>query len=334
MFIRRLLVVAAVVVLLVASGCAEVKSRVGTYGPGELKEKEIGLVKISQDTVWQGRIRITGDVLVDEGVTLTIMPGTVIRFDTIEPKLDRDGGHNMMGLGSPYFPGAEIIVRGRILAVGTADSPIVFTSSDPMAKPGIWGAINLLGSNGNVVEYCKIFYAYNGVHNHASTAVVLNNIFSNNGTAISFKKADYNHPCWMFIEHNIIKGNLSGIAFRYSIANIAFNDISDNKYFGIWIKEGTDSRISYNNITGNGKGVYLYKAPFTRMNYNNIYGNVEYNIALAELNPEDVDATMNWWGTTDGSKIAETIFDHATDDTLGTVHFEPMMKHRVTGTLR
>jgi len=333
MLIRVLLAAASVAVLLIAAGCAEVRSRVDIYEPGELKEKSMGLVEIGEDTVWQGRIRITGDVLVREGATLTIMPGTVIRFDTIEPKLDKDGGRNMFGLDSPYFPGAEIIVRGRILAVGTSDSPIVFTSSDAMARPGIWGAINLLGSNGNVIEYCRVFYAYNGIHNHASTAVVLNNVFSNNGTALSFKKADFDHPCWMFIEHNVIRGNLSGIAFRHSIANIAFNDISGNEYYGIWIKEGTDSRISYNSITGNGKGVYLYKAPFTRMNYNNIHGNTEYNIAMAELNPEDVDATMNWWGTTDVSSISETIFDHAVDDTLGFVRFEPMMKHRVTGTL-
>ncbi len=331
----RVLAFAVLVLLTVfGPGCAEVRSRVDIYEPGELTEQNIGLVELDKDTVWQGRIRVTGDVLVKEGATLTVLPGTIVRFDTIEPKLDVDGGRNMLGLDSPYFPGAEIIVRGRIIAVGTADSPIVFTSSDPAARPGIWGAINLLGSNGNVIEYCRIFYAYNGIHNHASTAVVLNSIFSQNGTAMSFKKADFEHPCWMFIEHNVIKSNLSGIAFRYSIANIAFNNISDNEFYGIWIKEGTDARISYNDISGNGKGIYLYKAPYTSINYNNILGNREYNIAMAEQNPEDVEATMNWWGTTDASEIAQTFFDNASDDTLGRVVFEPMMRHKVTGIVK
>lgn len=333
MYIRAWVPAALVALIVIVSGCAAVESRVAIYEPGELTEKSIGLVEINEDAVWRGRIRITGDVLVKEGVTLTIMPGTVVRFDTLEPKLEADGGRNMLGLDSPYFPGAEIIVRGRIIAVGTTDSPIVFTSSDRAAKPGVWGAINLLGSNGNVIEYCRIFYAYNGIHNHASTAVVLNSVFMENGTALSFKKADFDHPCWMFIEHNVIKGNLSGIAFRYSIANIAFNDISDNEFYGIWIKEGTDSRISYNDIKRNGKGIYLYKAPFTRINYNNILDNLEYNIAMAELNPNDVDARENWWGTTDSASIAETLFDRSADEELGRVVFEPVMRHRVTGTL-
>ena len=320
--------------LLSLMGCSAVQSRVAWYEPGELVEKEAGLYNILEDTVWSGRIRITGDVYVKEGVTLTILPGTVVRFDTIEPKLEEQGGRNMLGLDSPYFPGAELIVRGRLLAVGTKDRPIIFTSSDRAAKPGAWGAINLLGSNGNVVEYCRISYAYNGVHNHASTAVVINNVFSQNGTALSFKKADFNHPCWMFVEHNTIVGNKSGISMRNAIANVAFNDIRDNEFYGIWVREGTDSRIAYNDITGNGKGVYLYLAPPTKISYNNIHDNKEYNIAMAEENPSDVDATGNWWGTTDNAAIKKTIFDKASDAALGSVVIEPMMKHAVTGTIK
>ena len=319
---------------LVLTGCAQLRSRLDVYGPGELSEKEVGLYNIMEDTVWEGKIRITGDVYVKEGATLTIMPGTVIRFDTIEPKLEEQGGRNWLGLDSPYFPGAEIIVRGRILAVGTPDRPIVFTSSDQAATPGSWGAINLLGSNGNVIEYCKVYYAYNGVHNHASTAVVLNSEFSNNGTALSFKKADFEHPCWMFIEHNRIAGNKSGISLRDCIANIAFNVIEDNEFYGLWIKEDTDSRIAFNSIAGNGKGVYLYKAPFTKISYNNIHDNTEYNIVMAEENPNGVDATMNWWGTTDPSKITPTFFDKDADDTLGKITFEPVMDHMITGVTR
>jgi len=332
--VRFLSVFILAVVFFSISGCAAISSRVDVYEPGELKEKEIGLYNIMEDTVWSGRIRVTGDVYVKEGATLTIMPGTVIRFDTIEPKLEEQGGRNMLGLDSPYFPGAEIIVRGRIIAVGTPDQPIVFTSSDKAATPGVWGAINLLGSNGNAIEFCRIYYAYNGIHNHASTAVVLNDVFSRNGTAISFKKADFNHPCYMFIEHNRIVDNKSGIAFRNSIADIAFNDISDNEFFGLWIREGTTARIGYNDIMGNGKGIYLYKAPPTKINYNNISGNKEYNIAMAEENESDVDARYNWWGTKDAKEIAKTFFDKSSDDTLGKVTFMPIMEHKITGTTR
>jgi len=316
------------------SGCAALGDRVEGYGAAELEEREAGLVTIEKDTVWEGRIRVTGDVLVKEGATLTVKPGTVVRFDTLDAKLDKDGGRNMLGLDSPYFPGAEIIVRGRILAVGTSDRPITFTSSDKAAKPGAWGAINLLGSNGNVIEYCRIYYAYNGVHNHASTAVVTNNVLSGNGTALSFKKADFNHPCWMFIEHNTITGNLSGISARNCIANVAFNDISKNEYYGVWIREGVDARVAYNDITENGKGIYLYKSEPLKISYNNIYRNKEYNIAMAEENPNNVDARENWWGVADKAKIEASIFDGRTDEALGKVEFEPFMEHSITGTVK
>ena len=333
-FRRRLLLLITAALLSSLYGCTMLGSRVDVYAPGELKEKEFGLYNILEDTVWSGNIRVTGDVFVKEGATLTILPGTVVKFDTIEPKLEETGGRNMLGLDSPYFPGAELIVRGRIIAVGTKDQPITFTSSDRAAKPGSWGAINLLGSNGNVIEYCRVYYAYNGIHNHSSTAVVLNNVFSSNGTALSFKKADFNHPCWMFIEHNMVVGNKSGISLRNSIANIAFNDIRDNEFYGIWVREGTDSRIAFNDITGNGKGIYLYLAPPTKISYNNIYGNREYNIAMAENNPEGVDASNNWWGTTDAAAIAKTFFDKTADETLGKVSFEPITRHEITGTVK
>lgn len=329
--INRAVKLFAVIMAIVSlAGCASLSERTKVYAPADLNEQEYGLTTIETDTVWSGRINITGDVMVKEGATLTVMPGTVVRFDTIEPKLDKDGGRNMLGLDSPYFPGAEIIIRGRLVAVGTADNPITFTSADASAKPGSWGAINLLGSNGNVVEYCRVYYAYNGVHNHASTAVVLNSVFSYNGTALSFKKADFNHPCWMFIEHNRIVENKSGISCRNSIANVAFNDISNNEFFGIWIREGTEgSRFAYNTISGNAKGIYLYKAPKTSINYNNILANSEYNIAMAEENPDSVDASNNWWGTTDPKAIELTIYDHAADEALGTVAFQPVMDHKV-----
>ena len=316
------------------AGCAAVESRMDVYSKGELAEKEYGLHSIIEDTVWSGKIRITGDVYVKDGVTLTILPGTVIRFDTIEPKLEEAGGRNMLGLDSPYFPGAEIIVRGRIIAVGTPDMPIVFTSSDKDAKPGVWGAINLLGSSGNIIENCRVYYAYNGVHNHASGATVQNCVFSYNGTALSFKKADFETPCTMLIEHNRIVENKSGISARNSSAVISFNDIQDNEFYGIWIREGTDLRVAFNDIKRNGKGIYLYKAPPTRIGYNNIMENKEYNIAMAEDNPEGVDATYNWWGTTDAKAIAAGIFDKSADESLGKVVFQPMMEHVVTGTVK
>lgn len=72
---------------------------------------------------------LKGYVYVKDGVTLTIEPGTTIVSDVVEK-------------------GALCIERGgKIMAEGTADKPIVFTSGKPAGEraPGDWGGVVLLG---------------------------------------------------------------------------------------------------------------------------------------------------------------------------------------------
>ncbi|MEQ1504659.1 MAG: protein kinase, partial [Myxococcota bacterium] len=69
--------------------------------------------------------RLVGVVRVEEGATLTIAPGTVIRG----------------------APGSVLAVSrgGRIVADGTAEAPIVLTSAAPNPRPGDWGGLVVLG---------------------------------------------------------------------------------------------------------------------------------------------------------------------------------------------
>ena len=74
---------------------------------------------------------LKGFIHVANGATLTIQPGTVIQGD-------------FNTLGSSLF-----ILRGaKIQAAGTADKPIVFTSSQPVGsrKPGDWGGLVIVGN--------------------------------------------------------------------------------------------------------------------------------------------------------------------------------------------
>lgn len=72
---------------------------------------------------------LTGFVYVVDGVTLTIKPGTIIR-------------------GDKDTKGSLIIERGaKLIAQGTADNPIVFTSNQPVGSRayGDWGGVILCG---------------------------------------------------------------------------------------------------------------------------------------------------------------------------------------------
>jgi len=84
---------------------------------------------ITQNTTWRKGITylLNGYVYVKEGATLTIQPGVTVKGD----KTSR---------------GTLIITRGsKIIADGTRQEPIVFTSNQASPKTGDWGGLVLLG---------------------------------------------------------------------------------------------------------------------------------------------------------------------------------------------
>lgn len=89
---------------------------------------------------------ISGFVYIENGATITIEKGTTVKAD--------------------YLAGEAstlIIKRGaKINAVGTADAPIIFTSSNPTPVSGDWGGIALLGKasiNANNATYATGYTA-------------------------------------------------------------------------------------------------------------------------------------------------------------------------------
>jgi len=75
---------------------------------------------------------ITKNTMIKSGVVVTIEPGTIVRFE----KNVRAGVNSQ----NPADPGALVVARGaRLIANGTAEAPIIFTSiDDPNVPGGIW----------------------------------------------------------------------------------------------------------------------------------------------------------------------------------------------------
>ena len=293
---------------------------------------EFGKETLKKDTTWNGEILITGDVHVPEGVTLTISPGTNIRFKKFSLESDR----NLFGIESPYYEQAEIIVTGKLIAKGTDEKPILFTSAETNPQTADWSALNFLGSKGNVVENCRIEYAYNGIHAHGAEVLIKNNILVKNAVAISVKKEDevkgtpgFGIPADITVTGNLIEDNKGGINVRISRAVITHNTIRNNKFFGIWIKGQCPGAISGNEITANQKGIFFYKAGTISIRGNNIYNNIDYNLAIADDQPKDLIANSNWFGTTDRGKIEALIFDQKSDPTVAKILVEPFLGERV-----
>lgn len=96
--------------------------------------------KIGKDTTLLARNNYTleGLVYITNGATLTIEPGTTIKGQYTNPV------------------GGLIITRGaKIMAAGTVDKPIVFTSASPTPRSGDWAGIVMLGK-------AKVNTSFNG----------------------------------------------------------------------------------------------------------------------------------------------------------------------------
>jgi hypothetical protein len=92
-------------------------------------------------TLKKGTYTMVGWIYVEDGVTLTIEPGTVIR------------GSNTGYDGVEAATGSSLIIRqgGKIIAEGTREQPIVFTSAKPKGerRPADWGGIIICGKAPN-----------------------------------------------------------------------------------------------------------------------------------------------------------------------------------------
>jgi len=109
---------------------------------------------ITTDETWSGEVLVTGDVVVASGATLTILPGSTIRF---LPGFDDQASGDYPSL-------TEIRVIGALIAVGTAQQPIHFTSLAATPAPGDWGRIWIESATADSqVGFADVSYATVGI---------------------------------------------------------------------------------------------------------------------------------------------------------------------------
>jgi hypothetical protein len=249
---------------------------------GSSREVTISDSSINRDTLWQGTIIVDGVVDVAAGATLKLAPGTQVRFTA------RDGNED--GIGD-----SGIYVNGRLIAKGTKERNIVFTSHSASPAPVSWGEIKIEYSPGSEFEFCRFEYAYWGLHLHFSAVEVSHSVFENNEGGLRFRSGP------VTIRHNLIQHNKTGIRFIHSQPVIEYNTVSHNQT-GIFVRQGaTHPRISRNNIA-----------------YNE-----DYNLKLGEAQRRSLDCTDNWWGTTETELIEKYILDKLDADYIGRVNYAP-----------
>lgn len=119
---------------------------------------------LAEDSQWKGAIQVEGMVTVAAQTTLTIMPGTVVRFG----------------------PDSGILVLGRIVAKGTKELPILFTSNYLQPAPSDWYGIVLTGTaKKNIFEQLKMHGAEAAIYARSSSMELRQLHIENSSMAIT-----------------------------------------------------------------------------------------------------------------------------------------------------
>jgi len=277
-----LFLMAAACLLIVAGTCP-------VYAAGPLY---LDRAAIDHDTTWSGTVILRGQNVVKKGATLTVLPGTLVKFVWS----DEDGD----GIGD-----GELNIEGRITARGTRDDMITFTSAQPVPRMKDWTYIMLSHAAESVIAYCRVEYAFTAVQVHWTKAT---------------------------IKDNIITHNFEGMRFSTADVDVLHNKISENSFGIRYETRGSAATIKDNNITRNGCGFFAVVkcAGGAAIRGNNIE-NEEYNVKLGSQQREDLDYGGNWWGSADPAAAEASIFDKTKDDTLGRVTSEPCLSAPVEG---
>lgn len=222
---------------------------------------------ITEDTTWtlaSSPYLVTGDIFVDEGATLTIEPGVIVKF----------GGY------------ISIFVNGSLYAVGTDTDRIKFTSNKPSPEIGDWNTVKFQGARNKtfIMKYTVIEYGAHGVAISSKGGSLIENCeFYNNIKGIHIIGNSNTQ-----IKSNTIKFNQIGISSEgkeVSDVIIVNNIIRDNSGSGIYLYVSSSSTsyiynitVSGNAVSSNGEsGIYLYA--YVTHRYSNSY---IYNVTISD----------------------------------------------------
>jgi hypothetical protein len=229
---------------------------------------------ITADETWSGVIKLDGWVYVDEGATLTINAGTIIRGTE---------------------KSALIIQRGgKINAVGTSSNPIVFTSNVAagLRTTSNWGGVVLCGKATNNISG-GVGTAEGGISSQYG------------GTNDNDSSGKMQYVRIEFAGYEIATGSeINGLTF-YSVGRGTTIDHIQVSYSG-------DDAFEWFGGTVNAKYLISYKTEDDDFDTDNGYrGMVQYGVALRINDIVDTDAANTFESDNDASGSTAEPFTHA-----------------------
>ncbi len=231
--------------------------------------------KISSDLTLKATntYTIVGKVYVTSGAKLTIEPGTVIR-------------------GDKSTRGVLVITRGsQIIADGTKDKPIVFTSSDENPQRGDWGGLVILGyapTNSSYNGLQGVGSVEGGINNDEGLGIYGGNLESDNSGTLRYVRIEY--AGYAYLPDNELNG--------LTLAGVGNNTIVDF----IEIFKANDDAIECFGGTVNIRHAVLISTLDDDFDTDNGYaGNVQFGIVLRDSSIADISKSNGWESDNDAN---------------------------------
>ena len=198
------------------------------------------------ELVWQGRVTMTGDVLILAGGSLTIRPGTEVHVVPAEgTQIDPE-----------YFSSlTELLVRGRLNILGTSEHPVRFIIAD---RPGVedpaWAGIALDNAGAGTIRHAVIERAETGIRCHDSSPEISGNRISRCRYGIIAQAGSHAK----ILDNHITGGEGGVFVWRGSNPYLKGNRIDGNQEEGVFVDATSRPYLDRNLVTGNAIGLALW----------------------------------------------------------------------------
>ena len=206
---------------------------------------------ITVGTIWSksnSPYIVTGTVQVLENIPLTIEPGVAVKFN----------------------PSTGLNIGGKLIAIGTQEDPITFTSNAQNPSKGDWDRIKFVDTAQDA--------SYDADGNYLDGCIIKNSI-------IEFGKGvwcEYSSP---FIYSNYIKSttNNGGIYSQYSSNMKIINNTLEDNGIPIVLAVSSNAEIVGNILRNNGDGILLSNASNVLVKNNTIEYNGGNNVGAISI---------------------------------------------------
>jgi len=249
------------------------------------KDNEVTSIGLSTEKpqgnyTWKGIVKLNHDIVIPQGKTLIVEPGTVVYFSSRSVKdisVSKLSGGETVDIS---FRGlVDVVIKGNMWAAGNEKNPIVFAGEGS----GYWGGLIFMGKNVKsklknvIIKGARVaIYTWGN-----STPLIENTKIVDNYMGIV--ACENSSPILKFCK---IEDNVYGVAsYDYAAPSLRQSFLGSSEKIGVGTRGSSSPYLFRNEIKENEIGVGVFEHSSPKIEKNSIEKNKYGIIALDESSP-------------------------------------------------